>query len=163
MAITAARPANASRFPLYGAMVLVAFAISATIFGQRTEIGTVRYDQGQPKNIRDIVLGEGDDGVITVTDAHSGDRIAAFAAGEGGFVRGALQGLDRDRKLHGVSKSTPYRLILWDNGRLTLSDTGSGLRVDLLAFGPTNAGAFARFLEGGVKGHEAAITAEDKL
>jgi putative photosynthetic complex assembly protein len=146
MALTAAQPANASRFPVYGAMVLLFFAIGATLFGQRTEIGTVRYEQGQPRSIRDIVLLADKDGILNVSDAQSGALIASFPAGEGGFVRGSMQGLNRDRKLHSVSAETPYRLILWDNGRLTLSDTGSGLRVDLLAFGPTNAGAFAKFL-----------------
>jgi putative photosynthetic complex assembly protein len=151
MALTAAQPANASRWPFYAAAALVIFAIGATMFGQRTEIGTLRYEEGQPVDIRDIRLLEGADGVITVSDAQLGDEIARFQPGEGGFVRGSLQGLRRDRTLRQVRADAPYRLILWDNHRLTLSDTGTGLRVDLLAFGPTNAGAFAKFLDRGRK------------
>ncbi len=149
MALTAAQPANASRFPLYAAMVLIAFAFAAIIFGQRTEIGTIRYEQGQPRDIRDIIMLMDKDGVLTISDAQTKDVIASFAQGEGGFVRGSLQGLGRERKLHQINADVPYRLIQWDNGRLTLSDTGTGLRVDLLAFGPTNAGAFAKFLNRG--------------
>jgi putative photosynthetic complex assembly protein len=151
MALTAAQPANASRFPLYAAALLVLFAISATIFGQRTEIGTLRTVPASPRDIRDIQLIQIKDGTIAVKDAQSGEDIAAYPPGEGGFVRGALQGLNRERSIHKVSAETPYRLILWDDNRLTLSDTGTGLRVDLLAFGQTNAKAFAVFLDRGRK------------
>jgi putative photosynthetic complex assembly protein len=147
MALTASQPANASRWPFYAAAALILFAISATVFGQKTEIGTLRYEEGQPVDIRDIRLIETPDGVITVSDAQMGGEIARFAPGEGGFVRGSLQGLRRDRSLRQIKPETPYRLILWSNHRLTLSDTGSGLRVDLLAFGQTNAGAYAKFLK----------------
>jgi putative photosynthetic complex assembly protein len=149
MALTAARPANASRFPLYGAIVLIGFAIIATLFGQKTGIGTVRLEQGEPRAIRDIVLTENSEGLIEVKDARSGDLLASYAGTEGGFVRGALRGLARERMVKSVSATTPYRLILWTSGALTLGDTGTGLNVDLMAFGPTNAGAFARFLDRG--------------
>jgi putative photosynthetic complex assembly protein len=57
-----------------------------------------------------------------------------------------MRGLARDRKLRGVPQGDPYRLIQYSTGRLTLSDPGTRLVVDLAAFGPTNQASFARFL-----------------
>jgi hypothetical protein len=39
--------------------------------------------------------------------------------------------------------NAPYRLILWEDGRLSLSDTATGQRYYLNAFGIDNARAFA--------------------
>jgi putative photosynthetic complex assembly protein len=149
MASAAIETRRFPRLPLFAAFVLIGFAFIATLFGQATEIGTVRVEQGQPREIRDIVILEDKDGVIAVSDHRLGTAIASFAPGEGGFVRGALRGLSRERMIHAIPPETAYRLILWDTDRLTLSDVGTGIRIDLLAFGPTNAGAFARFLDTG--------------
>jgi putative photosynthetic complex assembly protein len=57
-----------------------------------------------------------------------------------------MRGLNRARMQRNLPLDTPWRLIRWDNGRMTLSDTATGQRVELDAFGKTNAAAFARFL-----------------
>ena len=55
--------------------------------------------------------------------------------------------MTRERRIRGVSASTAaFELAVGADGRLTLRDPATGLTLDLLAFGPTNAGAFARLL-----------------
>ncbi|MBK5951584.1 hypothetical protein CH339_08710 [Rhodobium orientis] len=135
------------RFPLYSALALVGFALIATIFGSVTDIGTVRNGLGQPVAIRDVVITRDAADSVTVTDAMSGDEIAVIGSGEGGFVRGALRGLDRMRLVAEVGKDQPYRIIKWENGWVSLSDTGTGQRLYLNAFGPDNAAAFEAFLK----------------
>jgi putative photosynthetic complex assembly protein len=54
-----------------------------------------------------------------------------------------MRSLAQERMAHGISAQTPFRLSLWANGRLSLQDPETGRLVDLNAFGPTNAGAFA--------------------
>ena len=137
------------RAPLFGALVFVLFAIAATIFGRVTEIGTVRNPSTSPTSIRDIRFVEHANDEIAVVDAMSGTTIETILPEKDGFIRGALRGLTRDRRVRGGDADAAYRLILWDNGRLTLSDTSTGQRIELNAFGPTNAGALARFLPKG--------------
>jgi putative photosynthetic complex assembly protein len=85
---------------------------------------------------------------ITILDAASGQPVITFAAGEGGFVRGSLRALRYEREKRGLTlEGSPYRLVGWRNGRLTLEDPASGYHVELNAFGPTNVAAFARLLE----------------
>ena len=72
--------------------------------------------------------------------------VAVLPSGEGGFVRGVLRGLARERRAHDIGSQPPFVLTRWSNGLLSLEDPETGRRVDLNAFGHTNKGAFARFL-----------------
>ena len=85
------------------------------------------------------------DGSIAVLDAGSRADVARIA-GEGGFVRGALRALARERKLRGLDAAAPFLLIARADGRLTLEDPATGQRIDLESFGPQHAGEFARLL-----------------
>ncbi|MHB2167148.1 photosynthetic complex assembly protein PuhC [Alsobacter sp. R-9] len=145
---TAPLPANRfPRLPLYSAIGLVAFAIAAVMFGQATEIGTLRNPSTSPESIRDLSFVELEGDRIRVLDARSGSELALIGPDQDGFIRGFLRGLGHQRKLHNVEPDQAYRLILWNDGSLTISDTATGQRVMLNAFGATNAAALARFLE----------------
>jgi len=143
------RPERFPRVPLFGAFGFVIFAFVAVLFGQMTEIGTVRVDAGKAVAVRDIVM-QKDAGadLVTVTDFATGERLAAYAPNEGGFVRGAFRGLSRIRDVARIPEAQPYRLIRWSSGAVSLSDTGTGERLYLDAFGRDNVAAFAQFLEG---------------
>jgi putative photosynthetic complex assembly protein len=86
------------------------------------------------------------DGSIAITDARSGEPVSAVH-GEQGFVRGALRALARERKARGLGPEQPFQLMLRTDGGLTLYDPATTQRVDLEAFGPTNADNFARLLK----------------
>ena len=135
--------------PLYGAFAFVVFACAAVLFGQTTGIGTVRMEIGEVVSVRDIVLRTDESGdLVTVSDHATGERLAAYAENEGGFVRGAFRGLSRIRMVADVPDTQPYRLIEWSSGAVSLSDTGTGERLYLDAYGHDNVAAFAQFLEG---------------
>jgi len=137
------------RVPLYGALAFVAFACTAVLFGQVTGIGTLRVNTGEVVAVRDIVMQTvPNDDLVTVTDHATGERLAAYAPNEGGFVRGAFRGLSRIRQVAEVPQTQPYRLIRWSSGAVSLSDTGTGERLYLDAYGRDNVAAFAQFLEG---------------
>ena len=105
----------------------------------------------KPQAIRDIVISGGMDLPVQVLDAHSGKTIASYPVGEGGFVRGSLRALSRMRFVAKTDESVPYRLIRWENGAISLSDTASVERLILNAFGPDNAAAFAALLDAKVQ------------
>ena len=141
------------RLPLYTALAFVGFAMVAISFGTVTGIGTVMTDQGRPVAMRDIRIVVEADETLRVFDASTGAAIAQFAPGEGGFVRGSQRAFQRMRFVGDISDQAPWRVIRWENGAVSLSDTATGERFYLNAFGKDNAEAFAAFLDGhGAKG-----------
>ncbi|WP_281299790.1 MULTISPECIES: photosynthetic complex assembly protein PuhC [unclassified Iodidimonas] len=92
---------------------------------------------------RSLYFADHESGAVIVTDAATGQEIARLEAGGHGFTRAMMRSLAQERMAHGISAQTPFRLSLWANGRLSLQDPETGRLVDLNAFGPTNAGAFA--------------------
>lgn len=87
------------------------------------------------------------DGAIAVLEAASGRELDAIAPRSDGFIRGVLRGLLRARRIDSLDREAPFVLARVASGRLLLSDPLTGRRIDLDSFGPTNAAAFARFLE----------------
>lgn len=86
------------------------------------------------------------DGAVVVTDAGNGRVLMVAEPGTGGFLRGTLRALVRERRQHGLGAEQPFRIMAHPDGRLTLEDPATGRRMDLSAFGPSNAAVFARVL-----------------
>lgn len=85
-------------------------------------------------------------GETTIRDAETGDAIVTLSAEKSGFHLGVLRGLSHVRAREGVTAPEHYALTRWEDGRLTLADTGTGETFELNAFGPDNLGAFVRLL-----------------
>ncbi len=134
------------RAVLIGAAALVAFALVLTVAGRMSGFGIVETPRAELTQSRDLRFEDRADGAVVVYDVEAGRVIDVFPSGEGGFVRGVLRGLARERMLHGVDSPSPVRLVRGRGGALTLEDPSTGRLIDLTAFGPTNAGAFARLL-----------------
>lgn len=94
-----------------------------------------------------------DDGSIQILDAGSGALLDTVAPGTNGFLRSTMRGLVRERKRQGLGPETPFQLLGRADGRLTLVDPGTGRRVDLESFGPTNSAVFGNLLP-----HPAGVT-----
>lgn len=86
------------------------------------------------------------DGGITVVDARSGVLLRTLQ-GEQGFLRGALRALARERRARDIGAQPPFELAARADGRLSLTDTATGTRVDLESFGPANVAVFARLID----------------
>ena len=143
MAQAIRRPASITR-PLILSALLIAGMLAVTTmppFGS----GGARV-AGEPLASRDLLFADRADAGVTVTDARDGAPVGILAPGEDGFVRGAMRGLVRERRIGGLGAETPFRVTGWSDGRLTLEDLATGTRLDLAAYGQTNAEAFARFL-----------------
>lgn len=127
---------------LLGAVALLVFAAGAIVFGQTTGIGVIKHRAGSPVAIRDVTITRTADDSVMVKDARSGALIAAYEKDRGGFVRGSLRAFERMRMVAKVSETAPYRIIKWEAGTVSLSDTATGERIYLEAFGKDNAAAF---------------------
>jgi putative photosynthetic complex assembly protein len=95
---------------------------------------------------RALVFTDREDGSVDVYDVQRREALAPLPVGGGGFVRGALRALARQRRLAGVGADVPFHLARWPDGRLTLDDSATRSRLDLRAYGSTNVEAFALLL-----------------
>lgn len=134
------------RAALLGILALVGFAIVAVLAGRYGEVGRVSMAPSEEVDRVSLNFVDRRDGAVEVYDADSGERIHVVAPETGGFVRGVLRGLTRERMLAGETSRAPFMLRRWADGRLTLEDPKTGRVIDLGAFGVTNAGAFATLM-----------------
>lgn len=134
------------RLPLAGAGALVLVSLIA--------VATMRLAGAPPMTVapspvtleRQLQFDDAVGGGVDVIDARSGQRITHLEPGSDGFIRATLRSLVRERRLRQLGREAPFLLTAHADGRLTLADPATGRSVNLEAFGPDNAGAFARLL-----------------
>lgn len=114
----------------------------------------IRQPDAPAVDSRSLRFEDRPDGSISVIDARSGHTVHTVV-GEAGFIRGTLRGMARERKRSGGGPEQAFELVSHADGRLTLSDAVTGRVIDLAAFGPINAAAFAVML------HADAIPSDD--
>ncbi len=138
---------------LLGIAVLLAATLLLIALARSNDVGLLMKRDIEPAAsaataIREVALrfADRDDGAVVVTRAADGALVAVLESGSGGFVRGVMRGLARERRMHGIEATPPFVLTQWSDGRLTLRDTATDRLIDLGAFGQTNLGAFAALL-----------------
>lgn len=134
------------RAALLGILALVGFAIIAVMTGRFADVGRVSMAPSTEVDRVSLRFVDRRDGAVEVYKAASNEQVAVVEPGTGGFIRGVLRGLVRERKLSGELTRAPFMLRRWADGRLTLEDPQTGRVIDLGAFGVTNAGAFAKLM-----------------
>lgn len=99
--------------------------------------------------VRHLVFADRADGAVVVQDSDRGATLAVLVGENdgGGFVRGVMRGMARERRMNGIGPARPFELTQWANGALTLRDPATGRAIELGSFGATNRAAFARFLQ----------------
>jgi putative photosynthetic complex assembly protein len=105
-----------------------------------------RYQPNEAIFARNILFSDRVDGGISIRDAITGSFIGEIQPGEGGFVRGALRGFTRERRLESPGAESPLRLAALPDGAIILEDPTTGRWTDLRAFGATNVQSFASIL-----------------
>ena len=137
---------------LIGAAALLAFAIVATATGRKSGLGLVELQRASEVRSLPLHVTDKDDGSVVIIHADNKRVLYVVEPGKDGFIRATLRGFVRERRLSEIGDAVPFTLTHWSDGTLSLSDTTTGRRVSLEAFGPTNANAFAQlFSEGRTK------------
>jgi len=134
------------RAALAGAGLLVAAAILASATARLTGIGTTRLPAAAAVTSAELRFLDRGDGAVLVQRLPDETPIAVLPAGTNGFARGVLRGLARDRRLAHLGAESPFRLVRWSDGRLSLEDPTTDRVIAIEAFGPTNARVFADLL-----------------
>lgn len=134
------------RAALLAAAALVSIAIAAAGFARVSGLGRSTLVETSRLESRALFFEDRADGAVVVRDAADRGVVDVLEPGSFGFVRVAMRGLARDRRLHGVGAQTPFMLTRWSDNHVTLDDPETGRRLDLAAFGHANAEAFERLL-----------------
>ncbi len=143
---------------LWGAAGLVLLAFAGAVAVRTGVLPEVANPQAMRAEAQASVLKSRDlmfadvDGNVVVTDLAGATVAVIRPESEQGFVRGVMRGLARERRLKDASMATPFRLQLWTDNGLTLTDLATGRQIELGGFGPTNRAAFAVMLPGGGQG-----------
>lgn len=132
-----------------GVMVLCALFITgyATITDRPLEaMPAMEGEVGVMKSRAIFLDADGMTGAARVLD-RTGAVIADLDPSQGGFVAGVQRVLKFEREKRGLGMEMPVRLILFENGQLSLRDDATGWRAELIGFGAKNADTFARLLD----------------
>lgn len=132
---------------LFGSIGAVLGAILLSVFWNVAQPKAVNLPDGEVITSRDLRFADLSDGGIAISDGIDGSFIGKVEPGEGGFLRGTLRGLVRERRLEQIGSQTPFRISLRSNNSLILEDPATGRWIDLRAFGTTNTGAFLGLLQ----------------
>ena len=130
---------------LWAMVALAMSSLAITAFAVLTDRPPVA--QPQPSEVlreRWIVLEGRDAKAVTVRNT---DGTIIEDMSHGGFVTVIQNGLQTERKKHGVDPLTPVRIVEYKNGRLAIEDPDTGWSVELYAFGGDNKAAFERLLD----------------
>ena len=102
---------------------------------------------GTPVVTRELLFRDQPNGGVAVFDATNATTpIDVIAPETNGFLRATVRGLARQRLRQDADREVPFRLSGWPDGRLTLEDRTTGRRVEMEAFGISNAEVFGRLL-----------------
>ncbi len=131
--------------PLIGAVVLVGaslFMVGAARLGLiETPASAVAAPTTASAVVsRDMRFHDRADGGIRVEVVGQADR--AIEPETGGFLRGIMRSMVRERRARGLGSEAAFRVTEWSDGTVTVEDLATRHVLTLNAFGPTNRQAF---------------------
>jgi putative photosynthetic complex assembly protein len=135
------------RGALVGGAAMVGFSLLLATIVRLSGADISSMPAARPVLTRSLQFVDAPDGAVIVYDARSHQQIQSLPPGTNGFVRATMRNFARERRSNSVGEDIPFELIASQDGRLVLDDPATGRHIDLEAFGQTNAGVFAGFLD----------------
>jgi putative photosynthetic complex assembly protein len=132
--------------PGHAIVIVLAIMVGVAVLARQTGMGVLRMPEPAIVQYRDLRFTDRADGSVGILDAATGAIVLILEPGQGGFIRGVLRGRARERRLDGFGSEPPFRLALHSDGRLTLEDMATKIKIVISSFGPSNVEAFARLL-----------------
>lgn len=96
---------------------------------------------------RELRFADREDGAVVVTDALTGETVKVIEYGQGGFFRATMRRMAKARVAKGIGAQPPFKLILWENGALSLTDPQTGRESEIYGFGADHTKVFAEMLK----------------
>ena len=132
--------------PGHAIVIVLGLVVAIAVLARQTGMGVLRMPEPAIVQYRDLRFTDRADGSVGILDATTGAIVLILEPGQGGFIRGVLRGRARERRLDGFGSEPPFRLALHSDGRLTLEDMATKIKIVISSFGPSNVEAFARLL-----------------
>jgi putative photosynthetic complex assembly protein len=101
----------------------------------------------QAAQVRELHFTDRADGAVVVSDAATGETVKIVGFGQGGFFRATVRRMAKRRIAEGISAEPPFKLTLWDNGALSLSDPQTAIESEIYGFGADHTKVFAEMLQ----------------
>lgn len=89
------------------------------------------------------------DGAVVIEDVRGSTASVIEPGQQTGFIRGVMRGLARERRMRGLGNQPPFKLTLWRDGELSLTDSVTGRSIEMTAFGSSNRASFMALLPKG--------------
>ncbi len=144
-----------SKVPLYlmGGIVAISLALTTAVtrgyFDRESVPAEARAAAGVKVSAeRTLKFFDEADGTVRVEDGATGEVLARFGLGQGGFIRATVRNLVHQRRIRNIGREVPFTLTRWDNDTLTLSDPTTGRSIEVSSFGPDNRKVYADMLAG---------------
>lgn len=144
---TTARAATLPRpylFGVFAAILATLITVAVSVWGTQPAAPPTEMPSAS-LTVRFVDLPNGG---LSVMNVATGQEIDRLAEGQNGFLSTMLRVIRRDIERTPAVISMPFRIEMWQGHRITLTDSATERKVDLLAFGPTNAEIFIRWLGG---------------
>ncbi|WP_420391952.1 photosynthetic complex assembly protein PuhC [Acuticoccus sp.] len=142
-------PIIASPRALMALATLVGFAFVSVALARINDVPTAPMPLAPVVETVRLAFVDGEDGGVLALNEADGSVHAVVEPLTGGFVRGVLRALVRERmKLGMAGAAGAFEINRLADGHITLSDPATGLIIDLGAFGSTNMAAFAAIMDG---------------
>jgi putative photosynthetic complex assembly protein len=132
--------------PLVGAGVLIVASIALAVVSRHTDIGATRLSEPVAASFVDLAFEDHADGTVLVRNAKVKEAARLIKPGEDGFIRVAIGGLARERRIANADASAPFRLGQTADGTLFLRDLATDRVLLLAAYGHGNAQSFAKLM-----------------
>ena len=129
------------------AAALIAITVAGAWWARTTGYGRSTAPTAEAVQVLSLRFDDQPDGSVLVRRAGDGAAIYRAAPGTNGFMRATMRGLANERRRSGIGDAPPFVLTAWSDGRVSLDDASTGRRVELVAFGQTNEGAFAQLFQ----------------
>jgi putative photosynthetic complex assembly protein len=140
----------------------LATAVGAIVIGTVATVAAMRLSGFEPDSrvtaepvasaaLRFVDIERGE---VHVYEQDSGERVAVLEPARDSFIRGVMRGLARERRSHDLDMQPPFRLTAFADGSMLIEDPELGTHINLVAFGPTNIGAFRALLTDAVSARQ---------
>ncbi len=147
----AMRREQISRRAILAAGCLVLFALASVTASRLLGYKWEWRPDGTVVAQRAISFEQGDDGVVSVRDARTGEVLGNYPFNKNAFMRTVMLSFRHERARvtsTGLAREhrVPFNIEQWDDGRVTVSDPVSGRSIEMAAFGRHQVETFAALL-----------------
>jgi putative photosynthetic complex assembly protein len=139
------------RWFLIGIGALLLATVGFAAFGRLTGYGITRVAETPILGSVDIWYEDQDNKTMLVRRVSDNAILEVLPADGGGFMRGVVRSLFRQRLLANKERTLPFRLAQREDRKYFILDMSTGTKIELDGFGPSNTLSIARILEAGLK------------